>query len=177
MSNKEGGGALAWDEEIYQALKANDIRLICYVPDIVLADLIKMLEADDQFTVIPVTREEEGIGVLSGGFLGGMKGAMLLQNSGLGNCINALGSLSIPHQIPFLLLVSVRGDVGEHNGLQLTMGRVVEPILDLLNIRHITPRTEEEAGPAVDRMCRTIYRGFLPGAVMLARELTGGKVE
>ena len=168
---------MSWDQEIYQGLKANGIKLICYVPDIVVADLIRMLEADDQFTVIPVTREEEGIGVLSGGYLGGMKGTMLLQNSGLGNCINALSSLSIPHQIPFLLLVSMRGDVGEHNGLQLTMGRVAVPILDLLNIRHITPLREEDARSAVDRMCRTIYRGFLPGAVLLVRELTGGKVE
>ncbi len=168
---------MSWEEQLYQGLKGNGIRLICYVPDIVLSGLIDLVEKDEDFQVVPLTREEEGVGILSGGYLGGMKGALLFQSSGLGNSVNALTTLNLPQQIPFLMVISPRGDVGEINPFQAPMGRILERLLDLLTIQHVTLRREEEVRPMVDRACRSAFRNNLPMALITARELTGGKEE
>ena len=168
---------MSWEAEVSQGFKANNIKLVCYVPDIVLAGLIEILEKDETIRLFPVTREEEGMGILSGGYLGGTRGALLLQSAGLGNSINALTTLCIPQQIPFLLVISPRGDVGEPNPFQVPMGRALHNILDLLSIQHATLYKEEEVRPMVDRACRTSFRVNLPIALLLSRELTGGKEE
>lgn len=160
-----------------QGLKANGIKLICYVPDLVLDGLIKVLEEDDTIQLFPVTREEEGVGILAGGYMGGTRGALLLQSAGLGNSINAFTTLCIPQQIPFLMVVSPRGDVGEPNPFQLPMGKILNNLLDLLSIQHATLYREDEVRPMVDRACRTSFRANYPVALLLSRELTGGKEE
>jgi len=165
---------LSWQEQLYQSLKANGIRLVCYVPDSVLSGLIDLMERDDSLQVVSVTREEEGVGILAGGYLGGLRGALLLQSSGLGNSINALTSLNIPQQIPFLMVISPRGDVGEFNPFQVPMGRILKPLLDLLLIGHVTLEREEQVPPLVERACRSAFRTNLPVAIILSRELAGG---
>lgn len=166
---------MSWEETLRQGFKANGIQLICYLPDITMSDLIDLLLKDDSFKVVPLTREEEGVGILAGGFMGGMRGAMLLQSTGLGNSINALTSLSIPQQLPFLMLMNPRGDLGEPNPFQVPMGKVLEPILDLMGIQHATLEREETVRPLLDRACRTAFRANQPVALLLTRELTGGR--
>ncbi|MHB8990796.1 MAG: thiamine pyrophosphate-binding protein [Chloroflexota bacterium] len=166
---------MSWEEELCQGFKANGIKLICYLPDIVLSDLLDMLHEDGSFHLVPLTREEEGVGILAGGYMGGMRGAMLLQSTGLGNSINAFTSLSIPQQLPFLMLINPRGDLGEPNPFQVPMGRILEPMLDLLSIQHATLQREDEVRPLVDRACRTAFRTNLPVALLLSRGLTGGR--
>ncbi len=166
---------MSWEETLCEGFKANGIRLICYLPDITMSDLIDLLLKDDSFTVVPLTREEEGVGILAGGYMGGMRGAMLLQSTGLGNSINALTSLSIPQQLPFLMLMNPRGDLGEPSPFQLPMGKVLEPFLDLMGIMHATLEREETVRPLLDRACRTAFRSNQPVALLLTRELTGGR--
>ena len=166
---------MSWAETIYRGLKANDVKLICYLPDTPISALITLVQNDPDFEVVPLAREEEGIGILSGGWMGGVRGALMMQNSGLGNSINALASLAIPQQIPFLMLMSYRGDVGDFNPVQLPMGRLTEPVLDLLAIQHVTLWHEEEARSMIDRACKTAFNSNLPIALLLPRELTGGK--
>jgi sulfopyruvate decarboxylase alpha subunit len=166
---------LSWEETLCQGFKANGIRLVCYLPDIVLSDLIEMLQRDDSFKTVPLTREEEGVGILAGGYMGGMKGAMLLQSSGLGNSINALTSLAIPQQLPFLMLINPRGDLGEPNPFMVPMGKLLEPTLDLMGIQHRTLYREDEVGPLLDRACRSAFVSHSPVALILSKELTGGR--
>ncbi len=167
---------MSWQEQLYQSLKANGIRLVCYVPDSLLAGLIDLMEKDESLQVVSVTREEEGVGILAGGYLGGMRGALLFQSSGLGNSINALTSLNIPQQIPFLMVISPRGEVGEFNPFQVPMGRILKPLLDLLLIAHVIVEREEQVQPVVERACRSAFRTNLPVAILLSRELAGGMV-
>ena len=165
---------MPWQEQFYHNLKANGIRLVCYVPDSALAALIDLMEKDGSFQVISVTREEEGVGILAGGYLGGERGALLLQSSGLGNSINALTSLIIPQQIPFLMVISPRGEVGEFNPFQVPMGRILKPLLDLLLIGQVTLEREEQVPSVLERACRSAFRTNLPVAIILSRELAGG---
>lgn len=165
---------MSWEESLCQGLKANGVRLVCHIPDIVLSTLIDELEKDGSFRIVSLTREEEGVGILAGAYMGGVRGAMLLQSTGLGNSINALTSLSIPQQLPFLMVISPRGELGEPNPFMIPMGKVLRPMLDLLGIQNTTLYRPEDVGPMVDRACGSAFRGSLPAALILSEELTGG---
>jgi sulfopyruvate decarboxylase alpha subunit len=164
-----------WWQIVYERLIKHDIRLIAHVPDAALKALIQLVEADDSFDVVPLAREEEGVGVIAGGYLGGRRGALLLQSSGLGNSINALGGLPLAYQIPFLLILSPRGRLGEFNPSQVPMGRAVERILDALGIETIVLERQAEITPLVDQAIQTCFSTSRPVALIVSSLLTGGK--
>ena len=166
-----------WCEIVYRQLKAHQVTAVAHVPDIVLAPLIARLEADESFTVTQLSREEEGVGVLAGSFLGGRRGALLLQGSGLGNCVNALASLTIPYQLPLLLIVSPRGELGEWNPSQVPMGRALRPILEALQIQHHTLQPEEDIAVTVDMAASLAFATNTVVALIVSPRLSGGKRE
>src|SRR5437764_9262427 len=140
----------AWQIATCEALKANDIRTIVHVPDMVLKDLIALVEADPWFNVYAPAKEEEGVGIVCGAYLGGQRGAILMQNSGFGNIPNVLASFAVPYQIPFLLFISQRGELNEFNPAQVGMAHVVKPVLDALNIPHFTPVRLDQLQPTIE---------------------------
>ena len=109
----------SWSDTVHERFKANGIRLVAHVPDAALVGLIGACEADPDIEVLQLTREEEGVGILSGAYLGGTRGALLMQSSGLGNCVNALGGLPMAYRIPFLILITPRGRLSEFNPSQV----------------------------------------------------------
>ncbi|HEV8636561.1 MAG TPA: decarboxylase [Chloroflexota bacterium] len=165
----------AWWEVVLAALKAHQVRLIAHVPDQVLAPLVRALEADRFFEVVPLTREEEGVGILVGGYLGGVRGALLLQSSGLGNSVNALGGLSMAYRVPFLLLISPRGRLAEFNPSQVPMGRAVPKVLDALGIETLTLERTDELAEQVDQAARSCFATGAPVALIVSTLLSGGK--
>ncbi len=166
---------MAWADTVFECLKANGIRTIVHVPDTILTGLIRMAEADDSFDVLSPTREEEGVGLVCGAYLGGSQGALLMQNSGLGNAANALGSLAVPYGIPFLMLISQRGELGEFNTVQVGMGQALRPILDSLDIPHFTLEREDEIARIMAGASKLAFSTDRPVAVILSPLLTGGK--
>ena len=74
--------AVAWYDIVHTTLKRNEIRLVTYVPDRVLTPLVKAVHADHYFTTFPSTHEDEAIGIVAGAWMGGMKGAVMMQTSG-----------------------------------------------------------------------------------------------
>ena len=101
-----------WPDKIYEAFSNHNIRIIANVPDAGHSELIRLCQADTQMQVVTLTTEEEGVGLLCGAWSGGTKGVLLMQSSGGGNCVNAL-ALPIICRIPFLTIVSMRGEWGE----------------------------------------------------------------
>ena len=166
---------MSWSEVVQAGLRANDVRLIAHVPDQVLAPLVRGLEADPFFEVVPLTREEEGVGILSGGYLGGARGALLLQSSGLGNSLNALGGLPLAYRIPFLIVVSPRGRLAEFNPSQVPMGRALPKLLDALGIEAVELARLEEVGPLVDQAARSCFSSGQVVALVVSTLLSGGK--
>lgn len=124
---------------VYRGLKRAGIDLIASVPCVKFGPLLDLISQDPAVRHVPVTREEEGIGVCAGAYMGGMRPALLMQNSGLGNCINALASLDMLYDIPLLLVLSHRGTEGEKIAAQVPMGRATVPLLDVLGIEHCCP--------------------------------------
>ncbi|MFI4989100.1 MAG: thiamine pyrophosphate-binding protein, partial [Alphaproteobacteria bacterium] len=151
---KDGGDKEAgrsWHAILHDTLKRNQVRLVTYVPDRVLTPLIKSLHEDDFFTVVPTTREEEAVGIVSGAWMAGLRGVVLMQTSGFATLPNAIASLALPFQIPLLMIVSERGTLGEFNLGQALVCRTMRPVLDALAVEHHTLSRLDEVEFVTDR--------------------------
>lgn len=136
-------------EAIYNGLKDAGIDFIVSVPCVNLSKLLNMIDDDDEIIHIPVTREEEGIGICAGAYLGGKKTAILMQNSGLGNSINALKSLTQLYEFPLVMIMSHRGTEGENICGQVPMGESTPRILEAIAFQFFKPTNPESAYEAV----------------------------
>src|SRR4030088_573705 len=165
----------SWHEVVLQTLKRNDIRLVPSVPDRVLTTLIKNIHADPFFTTFPTAREEEAVGIVAGAWMGGLKGAVLMQTSGFATLANVLASLAIPYQIPLIMLVSERGTLGEFNYGQSLVCRTMRPVLNSLAMEHHTATRLDEFEFIVDRSIKQAIATQAPGAPVPSPLLTGGK--
>jgi sulfopyruvate decarboxylase subunit alpha len=124
---------------VYCGLKNCGIDFIASVPCVNLKKLLCLVDANPNITHIPVTREEEGIGLCAGAWIGGSSPTLLMQNSGLGNCINALASLDFLYNVPLLMIMSHRGSVGETIVGQIPMGKLTPKLLDVMEIPYFSP--------------------------------------
>jgi sulfopyruvate decarboxylase alpha subunit len=165
-----------WHEIVLDTLKRNEVRLITYVPDRVLTPLIANLHADPYFTTFPTAREEEAVGVVSGAWMGGLRGAVLMQTSGFATLGNVLASLAVPYQIPLIMIVSERGTLGEFNWGQALVCRTMRPVLDALALEHHTIARLDELEFILDRSIKQAVATQAPVALILSPLLTGGKV-
>ncbi|MHC4044161.1 thiamine pyrophosphate-binding protein [Bradyrhizobium sp. 23AC] len=166
----------SWHGIVLQTLKRNDISLIPYVPDRVLTPLIKSLHADPFFTTFATAREEEAVGIVSGAWMGGRRGAVLMQTSGFATLANVLASLAVPYQIPLIMFVSERGTLGEFNYGQSLVCRTMRPVLDSLALEHHTITRLDELEFITDRSIKQAVTTQAPVALILNPLLTGGKV-
>jgi sulfopyruvate decarboxylase alpha subunit len=164
-----------WHAIVHEALKRNDVRLITYVPDRVLTPLIDSVHKDAFFTAFVTTREEEALGVVTGAWMAGMRGAVLMQTSGFATLPNALASLAVPYQIPLLMFISERGTLGEFNLGQALVCRTMRPVLDALGIENHTITRLDELDFIVDRSIKQAIATQAPCALILSPLLTGGK--
>jgi sulfopyruvate decarboxylase alpha subunit len=171
-----GKQAMIWSQTILDTLKENDIRLVTYVPDNVLTPLIKGAAEDSYFTSVVATREDEAIGIVTGAWMAGRRGVVLMQTSGFGVIPNALASLVVPYQIPAIMVISERGTLGEFNIGQSLVARTMRPVLDSLAITHHTLTDQNTTGFIVDRSIKQAIATQAPVAFILSPLLTGGKV-
>jgi sulfopyruvate decarboxylase alpha subunit len=165
-----------WDQVVLDTLKQNEVRLVPYVPDKVLGSLITKLHSDPHFTAFPAAREEEAVGIVSGGWMGGVRGAVLMQTSGFATLANALASLAVPYQIPLIMFVSERGTLGEFNFGQALVCRTMRPVLDSLAVEHHTITDIDALEFIVDRSIKQAVATQAAVTFILSPLLTGGKV-
>lgn len=166
---------MSWSDLLLGALKESGVGLVTYVPDNVLTPLIKGAHADVALKTVVATREDEALGIVTGAWMAGLHGVVLMQTSGFGVIPNALASLIVPFQIPAVLIVSERGTMGEFNLGQVLVSRTMRPTLDALAIAHHT-LTEEPTLPfVVSRSIRQAVATQSPVVFILSPLLTGGK--
>ena len=151
-----------------------EITVFCYVPDAGHRILIDRSIEDPGVLSIPLATEEEGVALLAGSHLGGKRGVLLMQSSGVGNCINML-SLINAGSFPFLTIVSMRGEFGEQNPWQIPMGNAVETCLSAMSARCIKIESEKEIGPSIEAAVNMAYISNQPLAVLLSQKLIGAK--
>jgi len=164
-----------WPSRIFQTLREFGVRHVTYVPDAGHARLIELChtEADMEPTVL--TTEEEGIGILAGAWLGGERGVLLMQSSGVGNCINTL-SLAKVCSFPLLMIVTMRGEWGEANPWQVPMGQITADNLRLAGAVVYEVTDPELAAPTVEAAARIAFNGGLTAAVLLSQRMLGTKL-
>ena len=164
-----------WQAEVYAALKSAGIRQIGYVPDAGHSHLIEAAHADPDVQAVVLTTEEEGIALAAGAWLGGQRAALLMQSSGVGNCINML-SLPVNCRMPFLTLVTMRGEWAERNPWQVPMGTATPGVLTDVGV-HV--RRANDAGDVAEIVAASATLAFeshLPVAVLFSQRLIGAKV-
>jgi len=165
-----------WHELIIAALKENDVKLVVYVPDNVLRPLLEAIHADPYFNCFPVAREEEGLGIVCGSWMAGLRGVLLMQTSGFATLANVIASLPCAAQIPALMIVSERGTLGEFNYGQSLVWRTMKPTLDALSMNHQTITRLDECAAIAERTMRQAFSTQAPACLILSPLLTGGKV-
>jgi sulfopyruvate decarboxylase alpha subunit len=168
--------AESWHAIVLNTLKTNGVKLVVYVPDRVFTPLIAALHADGGFTTFAATREEEALGIVTGAWMGGLRGAVLMQTSGFATIPNALASLVVPCQIPALIFVSERGTLGEFNLGQAMVCKTMRPVLDSLAVESHTITRLDELAFIVDRSIKQAVATQAPVTFILSPLLTGGKV-
>jgi len=165
---------MTWADSFLHTLKANDVRLISYVPDNVLTPLIAGAAADNYFISVGATREDEAVGTVAGAYMGGLRGVVLMQTSGFALIANALASLIVPYHIPAILVVSERGTLGEFNVGQVMVSRTMRPTLDALAMTHHTLTDEATMPLIVDKSIKQAFTTQSPVVCILSPLLTGG---
>jgi len=163
-----------WQEETYELLKEHGVSQFTYVPDAGHKRIIELAQDDPTVHAVTLTTEEEGVAVLAGADLGLERGVLLLQSSGVGNCINFLSLVKIA-RFPMLMLVSMRGDFGEGNPWQFPMGQAVEPVLRVMGVNTLRADGPEEVTAVVDAASTMVFQGGESVAVLLTQRLLGAK--
>jgi len=164
-----------WPDKLFGTIKRAGIRQVGYVPDAGHARLIDRCRADPDIHDVVLTTEEEGVALAAGAWLGGMRAALLMQSSGVGNCINML-SLSRACRFPLLMVITMRGEWEEFNPWQGPMGGLVEPVLKLCEAEIFRARKPDEVEGMAERAVQIVFGGERIAAVILSQELIGKKV-
>src|SRR4051812_2711412 len=166
--------APAWQGAVYRVLKKAGVRQVAYVPDAGHAQTIREAQDDPEIHDIVLTSEEEGVAVACGAWLGGQRAVLLMQSSGVGNCVNMFSLLS-SCRFPFLALVTMRGEFAEFNPWQGPMSRATRAVFESMGItvlRADDPAdVEEVVGAALDMAFEAGERV----AVLLGQRLIGRK--
>ena len=166
--------AISWPDQVYRMLKAAGVRQVGYVPDAGHKRLIELCLADRTLDTVVLSTEEEGVGLAAGAWLGGARSALLMQSSGVGNCINALG-MTRECRFPLLMLVTMRGQFGEFNPWQVPMGQATPDVLSAMGVVVHEANTAEEIAPTVDAAARLAFGSYQAVAVLIAQGVIGIK--
>ncbi|MFN0262763.1 phosphonopyruvate decarboxylase [Tepidamorphus sp. 3E244] len=163
-----------WQDVLFDCLKRNEVRQVPYVPDAGHSHVIRSAQADADMTAYPLTTEEEGVAAVCGAWLGGDRSVLLMQSSGVGNCVNML-SLINNCRVPFATVVTMRGEIGEFNPWQVPMGRATQASFEMMGVTVHRVSTPEEVGPVTDAALHDAFLGDQPVAILLSQSLIGRK--
>lgn len=163
-----------WPEALFGVLKQQAITQVALVPDAGHAALIKRCLADNEMRVVTLTTEEEGVAMLSGAWMGGAKGVLLMQSSGVGNCINML-SLPALHRTPLPMLVTMRGDWGEFNPAQIPMGQATHAVLEAMGTLVRRADRAEDVAPTAEATLRLAFNTYRATATLIGQRVLGAK--
>jgi sulfopyruvate decarboxylase alpha subunit len=163
-----------WQDELYDLLRVNNVTQFSYVPDAGHARMIDRSLADPGAQSVALTTEEEGIALAAGADLGGARSVVMMQSSGVGNCINFL-SLMKGGRFPLLAIVSMRGDFGEGNPWQFPMGQAVEPVLEAMGVICLRIERPEDVVSTTQAAITMVYQSGNAVAVLLTQKLLGAK--
>ena len=163
-----------WQDQVYDLLRQHKVTQFAYVPDAGHRILIDRSLADPDVRSIPLTTEEEGVALIAGADLGGARGVLLMQSSGVGNCVNMF-SLVKSCGFPLLTLITMRGEWGEFNPWQVAMGKATPAVLEAMGVLLFSAERPDDVAPAIEAAARMAFEGPNAAAVLLRQRLIGAK--
>jgi sulfopyruvate decarboxylase alpha subunit len=163
-----------WPAEVHQELKRAGVRVVGYVPDAGHKRLIELCHADAAMRAVPLTTEEEGIGLATGAWLGGEKSVVLMQSSGVGNIVNVLGMMKTC-RLPLVLLVTMRGEQGEFNSWQVPMGENTARVLETMGVAVRQAGDAQTVAAHVKAALKLAFEAQGAQAVLIAQRVIGIK--
>lgn len=172
--NSHPNTAPDWQKAVFNVLKAGGVHQIAYVPDAGHSHVIRSAIADPDIIDVVLTTEEEGVAVCSGAWLGGQRAVLLMQSSGVGNCVNMFSLLQAA-DFPFFTLVTMRGEYAEFNPWQSPMGQATQAALELMGIQVLRVNKPEEVQEIVSAGFDAAFEAGAKVAVLLGQELIGRK--
>ncbi len=167
--------AQGWQDDVFAALRQAGISQVGYVPDAGHARLIELAHAAPDMRAVVLTTEEEGVALAAGAWLGGARAVLLMQSSGVGNCVNML-SLPVNCRMPLLALVTMRGEWGEFNPWQVPMATATPAVLERMGVQVRRADRAEEAAEMVAAAAALAFDSAVPVAVLFSQRLLGAKV-
>ena len=165
---------IGWQDEVFSILKAGQVKQIAYVPDAGHSHVIRSAIADPEMRAVVLTTEEEGVASVCGAWLGGERAVLLMQSSGVGNCINML-SLPVAAGFPLLMLVTMRGDHGEFNAAQVPMGDSTQAVLEAVGVLVKRADVPADVPEMISSGLRLAFNTFRPVAVLIGQRVSGAK--
>ena len=163
-----------WSDAVYREMKKRKIATLCTIPDGGLTRLLNLVKDEEEIRLVTLSTEEEGMGIVTGQWLGGRRAMIAMQSSGVGNCINALGLPSIM-RAPCLMLVTMRGQWGEFNPWQVQMGQATRPALEAVGVKCFPADTADEVAPAFVGAADLAFNGGFSCAVLVSQRVIGAK--
>lgn len=174
MQTDQQSKPTVWPDQIYRVFVDAGIRQVAYVPDAGHSRLIDLCRADRSMRAVSLTTEEEGVAMLAGSWLGGARGALLMQSSGVGNCINMFGMI-VECRFPLLTLVTMRGQWGEFNPWQVPMGHSTAAALENAGVIVHPLERADDAADTVSAAARLAFSTSRPVAVLIGQRMIGFK--
>lgn len=163
-----------WQDQLYDHLKSSGITLVAYVPDGGHKTLINRATEDQDMVAIPLTTEAEGVPLLAGHHLGGERGVLLMQSSGVGNCVNQFSLIEFG-RFPMFTIVTMRGEYGEQNPWQVPMGRGVQPVMEAMGMTCLRAEREDEVIATATAAMDMAFRSNQGVGMLLGQRLLGAK--
>jgi sulfopyruvate decarboxylase alpha subunit len=163
-----------WADDVFREIKKREIASVCTIPDGGLTRLLNLVHDDKDVRLITLSTEEEGMGIVTGQWLGGKKSMIAMQSSGVGNCINALGLPAIM-KAPCLMLITMRGQWGEFNPWQVQMGQATQPVLEAVGVKCFPVDRADEVAPTFAAAADLAFNGGFACAVLVSQRIIGTK--
>jgi sulfopyruvate decarboxylase alpha subunit len=174
VSSKDATSSPDWPLDIYKMLKTFGVAQVCYVPDAGHSRLINLAHADAEIQTTVLTTEEEGVALCAGAWLGGDRAVLLMQSSGVGNCVNML-SLMNSCRLPLLTIVTMRGEWAEFNPWQIPMGSATPGAFELMGVTVLRIHTPDEVADVVSAAASLAFDGDQQVAVLISQRMLGRK--
>lgn len=163
-----------WPRQIFEGFKDLNVKQVAYVPDAGHSELILLCESDPEIRAVSLTTEEEGVAMLAGAWLGGDRGVLLLQSSGVGNCINML-ALQQETRMPLFMIVTMRGEWGEFNPWQVTMGKSTQAVLEASGVHVYRADSADDIALNVNAGAKFAFQTGRSVAVLIGQRVIGTK--
>lgn len=153
------------NEKIVADLVANDVQFVTTVPCKQLAGVIDAIEASSSILHVPSNKEDEGMGLCAGAFMGGKRSAIIMQNTAIGVTINTLATLTQFYRLPLPMLISYRGELGEPVACQVEMAVHTKALLAQLNVPTYHFHKEDDV-EEFDKILKYTYMCNKPVAIL-----------